>query len=526
MQVRLNPRHDIIVDGENNTVVLDALYSVSGDALSCTLEEIKKIYGDRIYLLPLSGVSGGGGIFQVDSPGDGSVVGLHLTPTLQPRISRASNVDITEVSLDEIIFDAQQRQVYAGSSITLDQLNQALTYELGAPFKVLGADLTSYTYAQVGATFMTGGMGPQRRYFSESVNEIALYNGRELFSIKGELLNHYAGTYGWSGLVAAVCCKYHELPETEFAFTIPVNSSAADLAGLLQHLAPFTYLKLENGLVNTLYGGTDLILGLEHISLPSMQPMLSQQGGSAMARRARGLVDNCAAAGTDGLMFVNGYSNLSADEFLMNLMDNPHAENYTIAGTDLEHTEMFTDPEEMRALRESIPAAARTQSPEGRYVYKGHTDANIRLNPSRVGLTMRKLWLANQAYVYAVDSYFRTADELQGEILVYGHLNPVGVDPHNRVTFACDSEKLYQQTRIYVENQRNQFFRVLGDICMETDSVYIGGEKSAGTEHEIFSAFAGVDHAPASLKAKFLKQSEVIRSALPMFNWRALAPYV
>ena len=33
----------------------------------------------------------------------------------------------------------------------------------------------------------------------------------------------------------------------------------------------------------------------------------------------------------------------------------------------------------MRLIREAIPYAARMQAPDARFVYKNHTDANIRL---------------------------------------------------------------------------------------------------------------------------------------------------
>lgn len=527
--VRLRRRSDGVVDGENNAVVLDALYSVVGDELMGALVEINRVHGPRIYLLPMSGISGGGGIFQVNGPGDGEVVGLHLTPTPSPRVSRTNRcdtTDITRVALDQIVIDERQRRIYAGSSITLDQLNQALAYELGMQYRVLGADLTSYTYAQVGATFMTGGMGPQRRYFSDSVNEVALYDGKEIVPIRSDLLLHYAGTYGWSGLVTAVCCDYYEAPVSEFAFALPVNDTPEDLARLLDRLSPYAYLRLRDGKVTATDGGTELILGIEHITVASMQPMLAQNAHNPIAKQAKQLERNCVAAKADGLVFVNGYSNKDPDEFLLQLIDDQDSETYSMAGVDLEHTEMFGDAEQMRSVRESIPAAARTQAPQGEFVYKGHTDANIMLDPERVGPTMRELWRVNQEYVNSVEDYFRKSADLRGEILIYGHLNPVGVDPHNRITFACDDEAVYQDAGDYLRCQRNRFFRALGRMCAASKSLYIGGEKSAGTEHQMFPAFNGVDGSPPALREKFARQSKVIRAASPMFNWRAPAPYV
>ena len=141
---------------------------------SRSIDRIKQIHQPEFCILPLSSVSGGGGIFQVEKPLGKQVIGIQLIATSSPRVTRSSDVDITKVGLDDIIIDERRHTIYAGSAITLAQLNQVLGDELGEQFKVLGADLTSYSYAQVGATFMTGGMGPQRRYFSDSVIDVRI----------------------------------------------------------------------------------------------------------------------------------------------------------------------------------------------------------------------------------------------------------------------------------------------------------------------------------------------------------------
>ncbi len=519
---RINNR---LVDGENSPVILDVAYAARSDELPATIDEIKHIHGDGICLLPLSAASAGGGIFQIDKPASQTVVGLQFTPTANPRISVGHAVKISDIALDEIIIDEQKGKVYAGSSMTLEQLNLALTERLGSQFKVLGADLTSYTYAQVGATFMTGGMGPQRRYFSDSVCEIALHNGESIKVLDQDQLTGYAGTFGWTGLVTAVCCEFHELPINEIAFAIPVNNNPQDLSRLLAHFAPLCFFDFNQGKALTRDGGSDLILGLEHITVVSMQPYL-QSGDNKLTRRAQTLSNHCQAAGADGLIFVSAFSEQSTDEFLITLVDDAEADMFTIAGIDLEHTEVFTDPNQMRAIRESIPFAARTQSPKGQYIYKGHTDATIRINPDKIEPTVDALWRVNESYVQSIDDFFLGNEEISGEILVYGHLNPFGIDPHNRITFACDDDSIYQQTERYIHQQRDIFYRSLEEICLNSDSIFIGGEKSAASEAEIFLAFSGPENAPAALKKKFAQQIKLIRAASPMFNWRAINPYI
>ena len=226
-----------VVDGENNKVEFDIAYPVKVDLIAA-IGEIIQLHGEDVYLLPMSGTSSGGGIFQTPQKPSATVVGLKFDPPLAPRLRFASQPALADIDLDEIVIDTEQRQVSAGASITLHQLNQALANELGHSFKVPGADLTSYMYAAVGATFMTGGMGPQRRYFSDSVTEISIFDGQTLQKVEAEALQGYAGTYGWSGIVSALRCNYYRFPDNEIAFALPVSSQSAQLASLLAHLSP------------------------------------------------------------------------------------------------------------------------------------------------------------------------------------------------------------------------------------------------------------------------------------------------
>jgi hypothetical protein len=516
------PQNHIIVDGENHALRFDCAYSVSSMSIKQAIDEILDKHGKNNRLLVFSGTSAGAGIFQVDSKQ--AVIGLHIQSAIEPEVRLQEKVDIESVKLDEIVIDRSNKRIYAGSSITLDQLNRALAGATGFQYRVLGADLTSYTYAQVGATFMTGGMGPQRRYFSDSVFQVALHDGDDMLTIEGDELQAYAGTYGWTGIVTAVGCEFVELPLNEVAFALPVKNTPDDLAKLLAHLSPFTLLRIDADSIVASQAGYNLILGIEHITSEAMQPFL-ESGDNELTKRAARLKSNCEEAGADGVIFVSAYTNLDIDEFLLTLVDDSEAEDYTIAGISLEHTEIFKDPEQMRAVREGIPYAARMQAPKGKYSFKGHTDANIALNPQCVEKAMRQLWQLNQQYVAAVQSYFDQNEELRGEILVYGHLNPVGVDPHNRITFASDDESAFNQANRFLDDYRDRFIRDLAKLCDDTGSDFVGGEKSAGSEYEMIPVLGEQAKLPRLLSEKYFLQRECIRQSSPLFNWRALAPY-
>ncbi len=525
---RLHARDPTLTDGENVPLRMDVLYGIRHNDWVASIEAIRRRHGADIYLLPVSGGSAGGGIFRQAAPDEGTVVGLKIDPTTAPRIRFAQAVDITLLALDEIVIDRRDARVYAGAAITLDQLNSVLKESVGESVRVLGADLTSYTYAQVGATFMTGGMGPQRRYFSDSVTEIALYDGEKVIRVTGQDVHNYAACYGWCGIVSAVRCAYVTLPSFEYAFALPVGNTPESLARLLAHFAPHAYFEADQYKNSTSSRKTSLILGLEHITVRSMEPLFAQGVENKVVRRARMLAEHCHAAGVDGLVFVNGQSDLSVDRFLLELVDDIKAERPTIAGMDLEHADVFSDPEAMRAVREAIPFAARTRVPQGRFVYKSHTDANVRLNPDGIETAMRRLWHANEQYVASVETYFASTPDLEGEVLVYGHVNPFGVDPHNRITMATNRETVYHAACAHVQAQRARFLLRLQQVCVQTDSTFIGGEKGAGSEAEMLMIFkeAGPDCVPAELADKFDRQREIIRHAPRLFNWRALSPYV
>ncbi len=517
-----------MVDGENASILFDTAYTVRGCAcardLLEALSELRRIHGGEICLLPISGGSSGEGLFRVRPDPEKPVIGLRIEPAVNPE-ALFGRPEITEVGLDQVFIDMESMEVMAGAAITLDQLNQTLMQKAGSSYRALGADLTSYSYAQVGATFMTGGMGPQRRYFSDSVLEIALLDGWTSKPVGGSELKGYAGTLGWTGLVSAVRCRFHRLPENEIAFALPVSNDPESIAGLLSHLSPFCYLDLSHETVSAASGDKNIILGLEHVTVSSMQPLLSQGINNDITRRGQRLADKCRQAGADGLIFVNGYSHRSGEDFLFDLVDNPEAETPTIAGIQLHHAEMFRDPEQMRILREAIPFAARTQLPDSPYIYKNHTDANFALDPNQVRVSMTHFWQWNLEYVQAIEDYFRSTESLRGEIIIYGHLNPVGIDPHNRITLSCDQKPEFDQAVEFLTDQRNLYFRNVQAICERYNGRFIGGEKSAASECKIFPAFGGVENSPEELKTKFYRQNRLIKTAQPMFNWRTISPY-
>jgi len=192
---------------------------------------------------------------------------------------------------------------------------------------------------------------------------------------------------------------------------------------------------------------------------------------------------------------------------------------------DIEFAEVFNNPEEMRAVREAVPYTARIQAGSRRLLYKNHSDANIRMAPGEVAACAERLWQINQHYVEQVQGYFDRESAVAGQILVYGHLNPYGIDPHNRVTMSADDEDAFNHCRDFLIEQRARYYRDLAQLCTSSGAVFVGGEKSADSELGIYRALGGPENAPTALYERFRQQRQTIAAASNLFNWRALAPY-
>ena len=172
------------------------------------------------------------------------------------------------------------------------------------------------------------------------------------------------------------------------------------------------------------------------MSCQSLAP-LAEQGGP-WAPRAEQLLAQCRAAGLNGIGFMHLHSHLKPDECLAALLD---ADGKHIGGLDITHAQQFPDAETMRMLREAVPYSWRHMTPPGRFGHKSHSDVNLRLPQTNPAAAMRRIWQAHMAYVARMEEYF--AQQSGGQVAVYGHLNPIGIDPHNRITFACDDRKTY-----------------------------------------------------------------------------------
>ena len=155
----------------------------------------------------------------------------------------------------------------------------------------------------------------------------------------------------------------------------------------------------------------------------------------------------------------------------------------------------------------------------------GGASGMARATAERVAAGVTELWRINTDYVDRVEQHFDANDDIDGSILVYGHLNPYGFDPHNRVTLCSDDRAAFERSREFLVEARADYYRALADFCSAGGAEFIGGEKTADSEIAIYRALGGPERAPAELARRFRQQQATIRAAHPMFNWRALEPY-
>lgn len=512
-------------DGEGTPVLCDVVLRLNPENVADQLDVVQDAYNQKACFVPLSGCSAGTGVFQVDKPDGFTTVGLKIESPHEPKIRQESTPDISSIALNEIVIDRDRQHIYAGAGITVNQLNVALADTLGAEYRVMGADLTSYQYAQVGSTFMTGGMGPQRRYFSDSVERILINNGSDTKEIEGTDLKRYAGTYGWTGMVIALCCQFNRVPKHEFAFALPVSNTADALARVISHLAPYCYLDLAGDTIKSESGNSGLLYGIEHLTASSMKPVIDSDAAEDQKKQARRLQTKCKDARADCVLFVSGASEKPNDEFLFDLLDDPESENPTIGGVDLEHTEVFPNSEVMRDFREAVPYTLRHQQPQGEYVYKNHTDVNVRLNKDDPLRAMTVLWKLNQEYVESINRYLEQTPSVRGSIFMYGHMNPYGIDPHNRLTLFSNDSDAFAEAQTFVSELRAKYYRDVSNVCANTQSQYIGGEKGADSENKMLSAFNESKAIPEELVNKINSQIEAINEAGFAFSWRRFDNY-
>ncbi len=506
-------------DTEGNKLKFDAQYELTNGNVWESIEYLKASFNGNLQLIPIGGLSAGSGIFSIKNTKPlGKVVGFFIAPPTP--VSDFGNIDfsisnsppIHVLNAQELHIDQLAKNVYAGAGVILDQIIATVKHALGKNHSVLGADLTSSGYASAGATYMTGGMGPSRINFANNIKEIIFYDGQKMERIQSKTeRSHLSETYGYTGIVAQVALPIIEMPAHEFGLALPINYDAEELARAAAYFVKNTSIQIAD---NKITNAGPIIFGMEFLTRDALE-MLSP----TMPQLAT-ILQSMTTAKKNALLFITGYAHQhpfqDLDDSLGIFVEN------NITGLALEHAVPFDDLKAMKTIREGAPDAARSQFANAQFTYKDHTDINIRLNPNNVAHSMKQVVECYQGYETKLNAIINDTQHLQGNVQVYGHFNPQGVDPHCRVSLACDDEKILKNTVIIAKDFFEKLVVDLSKVCTQTGSTLLGGEKGIISNQKILSALQ--NHGapiPAQLLDKFTRQKKAIRGANSMFAWRS-----
>lgn len=508
---------EIRTDTENNIIELDEQYELVNGDISETIEYLKLMHGNNICLIPIAGQSAGGGVFTTQKTNDKQVaIGLIITPPTS--LSEKNNIKVTisetaptdKLRTQELHINRRNKVAYAGAGVVLDQISASVQEVLGENYQVQGTDLTSSSYASACATFMTGGMGPTRINFAQSILEIVYYNGEcsKHISDKNELQT-LLETYGWTGFVERIAVPIIKVPPHEFGFAVPVNNTSNEIARLVEYFADKTIVS-KKGFTET----NVFIAGLEIITGDALQLLVAHAPNTVGLNT---LMNNCQAANKDAVVFISGLAQSNpfedAEDHLRIFVDN------ATSGLSLELATPFSNLQEMKTIREAAPELARRQFMDAPFSYKDHTDINVSINLEKCLESVEAIMNCYADYKINVEKLIAAQEKLTGNVQVYGHINPQGFDPHYRITLVSDSEEIMLRSKKKAQELYTQLVQDISNTCQKTDSKICGGEKGIISNLKIVNAFD--TNPPAQLLDILQKQQTAISAAHSMFNWRA-----
>lgn len=517
------PRSDLTDDGG---LVLDALLWGTGDVGGAVAEVVSRGYA----AMPAGGLTSAIRSFAYRR--DEGFAAFRDVVAIRPKGALEAEVvdpatPLPELRSHQVFIDRARGLVAAGAGLTFAQVNDALAKHVDPLARVL-VDLTSVGSAFVGGVVATGGMGPMRLPPSATLEAVCVADGgppRVLTDPVG--IASVEGLQGWTGMVSAALFRFFMVPAAEFGLVLPVQGGDVDaMAELLVHLDPWTRIGLPpagGALAGT--RGETLLNGVELVSRDSLAAFIEHAQDPARGK-AQSLLQSCEYANADMLACLTGWSEHSIDDVLFGLMD-PDTE--TIGGVMIDFGVGFSSGMEMEtfhAIREAAPDLARARAravPPGRLKpWSVSTDVNMTVPADAAAVA--DVLAAYADYREAIRSLERDmAAALAVDLSVYGHLSPVGIDLHHRVTLTAPEggESVLAGARQAVMANRRTLIRDLLHAAERHGGQILGGEKGVPSLLEIAQAAGGVERLSDSLKARLKAARAAVAAAPPAFSFRA-----
>ncbi len=518
------PRADVSDDGGK---VLDAILCVTAEPAHAVYEAVRQGYA----VMPAGGLTSAINSFIYDRPGVldrfADVVAIRPKGALAPELV-AGDTPMETLLSHQVAIDREARTITAGVGLTFTQVNAVLAEQVAPNCRVL-VDLTSVASAFVGGVVATGGMGPLRLRPSHSLEAICLADGAQAPRVlTGDEMQAEEGMQGWTGLITAVRMRYYETPPFEFGLVLPMQFSDVDgVADLLAYLYPFTELALDGHVLTGKNGETTVLNGVELVSRQSLEEFIEHASDPARSK-AVGLLQSCDYASADILVCLTGWTDGSVDDALMTLLDE---ETETIGGVGIDFGVGFSSGSEMevfRAIREGAPDLARTRA---RVTQPGKlkpwtTSSDINIHAPRDSAAISELLGVYAEYRQAVDDLRQSLNgRAETHLSAYGHLSPLGIDTHHRVTVIAPEggEAALAEAQKTVAGLKKDMIRQLVAASIRYGSQVTGGEKGVPSLVEIARALGGAEALPDNLRTALARARERIRSAPANFSFRAPA---
>jgi len=507
--------------------LLKARLCVTADIAHTVAEAIRQNWA----VMPAGGLTSAIGSYEYAADaaaGFAGVVAIRPRAAAMPEIV-AADTPLERLASNQVAIDAAAGLISAGAGLTFAQVNTALAEQVGQNFRVL-IDLTSVASAFVGGVIATGGMGPMRLLPSRIVDAVSLADGGDTPRLMtGDDLDLVEGMQGWTGMVTAARLRIFEVPSGEFGLVLPVQGSDTDtMAGLLVYLRRWTQISLPapGGRIAGAEGET-VLNGIELVSRDSLSAFVAHAEEPARSK-AEGLLQSCDYAGADMLACLTGWSDLSIDDVLMSLLD---PETETIGGVMIDFGVGFSSGAEMetfRAIREGAPDLARTRArvarPGKMKPWSSSTDVNIAFPADSSAAAAILESYAD--YRQAIRALSRELDgAVEVELSAYGHLSPVGIDPHHRVTLVAPegAKAALAAARLAVAANKRTLIHDLLFAAQRHGATITGGEKGIPSLVEIARAAGGESRLPPDLKARLSRARTAVMNAPVQFSFRAPA---
>lgn len=482
------------------------------------IADIISQYSDEKYVFMLIGGKSSSKVFSEKAPEGKNIIGIILETPIAPEVSSSTFAPNTKLEVQQIHINTQSREIFAGAAVTLDQISIAAQQILGNEYRVPGTDLTSRIMASSGGTFMTNGAGLKRINFGNAALSIRLYDGQtsRIIDNKKEI-ELLAGTYGFTGIVEEIKMQAIEVPKHDFRFAIPVNNNAQDLAKIIEKFGKKTDINIENGKIIT----DDYVV--DGIELVTEKSIINQDNSSSDLAAVQKLLKS---SGKNALVFVTGYSH---KEFLED--ENNWDENFEVFLNEfpIEKIHPFDNVDEMRKIREKGPEDAKSQKLKigeeiVQFQHSESTDINVVVNHVNLRKNSELVLICYDEHKKKVLNLLEEnkLDGLVGNLNMYGHLNPQGLDLHYRVTIGENDKENLNKAKSQLKKYYNELVQKIAKICQETDSKFTGGEKGAKSNTAILDSLTGKNISVANdLKERYSLQIKAIENSSPVFNWRA-----